>query len=119
MTGLPDTFKAQIAEDALALANPDEFGEDITYYPGGVLTDPRTVRAVVFRGEIAPRVEDELIQSATLRLYVPNHPQHGITAHTGADLADVAVRIGDAPQTVRVVRVIAADEGMWHLEAVR
>lgn len=111
------TFRDQIAEDALVLANPDEFGEELTYNVGGVT--PRTIRAVVFRGEIAPRPEDEYTQTVTVRLYVPNRDENGITAHAAADTVSVSPRLGDAAQTFRVVRVINVDEGMWHLEAIR
>lgn len=111
------TFGEQIPEDALAFVDPDEFGEELTYNVGGVT--PRTVHATVMRGELGPRPEDEYITAVGVRLYIPNRDEFGITAHTGADTVEVSVRRGDAAQTLRVVRVISCDEGMWHLEAVR
>jgi hypothetical protein len=119
VSALPGSFREQVAEDAaLVFADPDTFGEEITYYPAGDTTKPRTIRALVYRGELGPRPEDELIQAVTVRLRIPNHALYGITAHTGADLADVVCRIGETAKRVHVLRVIDGDEGMWHLEAI-
>lgn len=111
------TLRQTMARDARALANLNEFGEHITYvFKDG--SPNRTVLAVVDRQDVEPAAGN-VQQVARLKAIVeiPNNATDGITAVVPGDKLVMPMRLGEAPVTARITRVLSHDEGMWKVEA--
>ncbi len=109
------SFEDVRAADAVnVFANPDEFGEELTYTPHG--GSPTTVRAVVTRH---PERADpsRRYKADEMEISIPNDADDGVTAVTrGQDLVAVAPIIGGAVQTCRVIDILYHDSAMWRLK---
>jgi hypothetical protein len=96
-------------------------GESITYYPGGVIGNAKTINAIVERLE--PDLHDYgTADSATtsVEFWVCTDDTKGVsTPSPGQDLADVIIREGDSASRVRIVELIEDDPGLWKLLGVK
>lgn len=110
------TLREMMARHArTTLTRADHFGEEAVYLfkAGG----QRTVRCVVDRLDVeaaAPNVP----QVARLRAVVaiPRDATYGIETHVAGDRLQLAMRLGSAPVTTRIRRIVSQDEGMFLLE---
>jgi hypothetical protein len=97
------------------LTNLDMLGELVTYvFKSG---ESRIVRAVVNRIGLqasAPNVPQVAKLRATVS--IPRDATVGIVTFTPGDRLVLAMRLGEAPVTVRAKEIIAQDEGMLRLE---
>lgn len=113
------TLKEQLNTDVAVLTALTDFGETITYYPGGDTDDGREIPALVDREQPGVMLEDGRVSKWGCVITIRRHATTGILAWTKADLADVMLRYGEAPLRVRVARLDYSDEGLFRLECHR
>lgn len=104
----------KLKTDALNVFLGEEFGEDITYTPGG--GSAKTIKAIVAKDALGPGSENS---GRTLRnqaeVYIANDTVKGMSEiNRRDDRLSITDREGSV-RTVRVARVIGSDTGMWHL----
>ena len=107
-------FADVVKADAVAVfANPDEFGESLSYTPDG--GPAATVRCVVDR-KPAERHASRDFKSSDLVLSVPNDATDGVTTVApGKDTVAVAPILGGSTKTYRVIEILNQDPGMWEI----
>jgi hypothetical protein len=108
------------ADGALFLA---DFAETIVYKPRPTQTvpspAPRTITALVDREPPAFLLEADGLAVPTVHVIVRNSATTGISSSevdTGGDQMDVALRLGQAAATKRIVRIVSHDAGLLRLE---
>lgn len=117
------SFKAQQILDAVAMTNPDELGEILTYHPHN--QTEKSIRARVTRtaiqivghgGRSMPGTVFELIVSKDPT--VRNDGTSGLTEiKERFDRVQIPLRLGADPVTCVVSKVLDEWPGGWHLEA--
>lgn len=99
----------------VTLTRLSHYGEEITYTPAGGAA--RTVRAVVSRLDVEPLSPDvQRVARKTANVFVPRHATIGTLTIAPGDTFTLAMRLGDAVQTVRIRRIISQDEGGFEVE---
>jgi|SRR6185503_16893697 len=108
------SFKDQLLADGPLFANPEEFGEEVTYTQAGVQT---VMDAVVIRGDMARvlAVGGRSYAGIMVKLMIPVATLPQIKK---LDTVAIRLRATDAADTVfRIGKVLDQDDGMWTLEA--
>lgn len=93
-------------------------GESVKYKPTGG-GDPRTITAVVTRGQPDELEGAGFGHSPLTTLFVANDNTTGISADeidTGGDMIEYAVRIGESVEDRRITKIVQQDAGMLELE---
>ncbi len=100
-----------------------DFGESIVYKPRPTQAvpspAPRTITAIVDREPPAFLLEANGLAVPTVHIIVRNSATMGISSDeidTGGDQVDVALRLGQAATTKRIVRIVQQDAGILRLE---
>ena len=112
------TLHDMIQADAVnVFANPNDFAEDVVYYPYS--GEPRSISVVIERQQVQLNPEDGDTLSPVFIVHVANNATEGISSdelNVGGDAIEIAVRVGEQPQMRRVMRLLGHDEGMIDLE---
>lgn len=113
-------FTDMLANDAQYMANPDEFGEQITYTPKGQST-LTGIYAVIERLEPEQMAEGPGRRKKII-LHIPNKATVGLTSKPKrGDSLTASWEAGDDPVTMRVSDNLTRDEGgtpgMWIIVA--
>jgi hypothetical protein len=116
------TLRDLLAADAAAIFGTGDLSEVVTYYPGGLLYDPRLIGCTVLRNQPSAIPTDEggfLMVDAVL--HIPRGTGAGKleAVELRRDLVDVVIEDGQPAARCRVTRVVESDPGMWVLEATR
>lgn len=109
----------RIASDAVnVFLNDQHFAETVTYYPHrfhtAAVRDPRSIKAVVIRNQVAVFNPDEQILTE-FEVRVANDSTLGISSaelDTGGDKIELAAKIGDTPAKRSIQYMTEHDEGM-------
>jgi hypothetical protein len=117
------SLRSQQAVDALTVfARSDDFGETVTYYPEGLLYDPRPLTVLVSRNQPTAIPTDEggfLMVDAVIRIPRGSGPGQLAAVALRRDLVDVILVEGEEPVRCRIPRKVDSDPSMWVLEATR
>jgi hypothetical protein len=109
-----------LAADAAAFCNPEDFGETVVYYDGGV-GEGREVDVLVFRDE--PQPESDLTLGARFHVvdvFVAREETRGVLQPTTNDRISIELRPGDlVPTLCRVVQVAQRDTGGYMLRVTK
>lgn len=100
--------------------------ESVTYYPGGHLYDPRSVRAVLERNppDVIPAANGAGFFSLSWRITMPRASIGGVPPQDGMDLVDLPPNIGDAAAVLsrrfKIDRVLGEDDpAFWTIGVLR
>ena len=110
------TLMDDIAADSATFVN--EFAESVVYRPYG--GTERTILAIVNRFPVDQLVGVSESFLPRIVLTVRNNNTVGISSteiETGGDQIDVAMRYGDTPQTISILRVVKSDAALVTFEA--
>lgn len=118
------TLREQIETDATAVfMNTDDFAEVVTYHPhrfyGDSLREPRSIKAVVMREQIALLSEDSVTNAPMFEVHVANDSVNGISSEeldTGGDQIEFAPRDGKTAERRTITRLITQDHGVLVFE---
>ncbi len=118
------TLRDMIADDATAVFLADgEFSETVTYYPhrfyGATQRQPRTIKAVVSREQVANFAEDVVTVLPMFEVHVANDSTNGISSDeidTGGDQIEFPARDGKTAKRFSILRITTQDHGMLVLE---
>lgn len=118
------TLRDMIADDATTVFLADgEFSETVTYYPhrfyGATQRQPRTIKAVVSREQVANFAEDVVTVLPMFEVHVANDSTNGISSDeidTGGDQIEFPARDGKTAQRFSILRITTQDHGMLVLE---
>lgn len=116
------TFKTQMADDAVnVFLNEDDFAESIEWLVAGLEPGRKTISAIVDRGELnSSGFDDADVLSRTAIVSIANRATGGVTSVTpGSDTAEVVMEEGKAAVSVRVLRILESDAGIWRIEVVK
>jgi|APGre2960657404_1045060.scaffolds.fasta_scaffold35047_2 hypothetical protein len=113
------SLAGRIVTDAgTVFLNSEHFAETVTYHPHrfhtAAVRQPRTIKAVVTRNQVATFNPDEQILTE-FEVRVANNVTTGITSaelDTGGDQIELAPRIGETARKVSVQMLTEHDEGM-------
>ena len=107
----------QKADAVLMATDPSGFFEEVTLHPLGVAGNARTIRALVVREDTQPTNESANHNAKLVRLRIPNDATYGVTSVAlGKDKVLVRARVGEAPTTIVIRRVVSQVWGFWFLE---
>lgn len=118
------TLHDAIADDALGVfMQVDDFAEVVTYYPhrffGEAQREPREIKAVVMREQIAVLSEDVETVAPVYQVHVANDSVNGISSEeldTGGDQIELAPRDGKTATRRTITHLLTQDHGMLVLE---
>lgn len=109
------SFADQVAADCVAMATPDEFGEEVLYRPDGGASF--SVRAIaVVRTALLPNPAAKQSGQSTFELVLPKGAGGVEQVTKGSDKVDVPPTRGAAAVTMRVVEILGEGLGSWRLK---
>ena len=108
--GLLDSI---LAADAQAFADPDLFGEPVTYTPKGGA--PVAVNAVVYRLPPTLIPGTASVAAPSIEVFVPRGVAGIVALDKDGDRITVAARIGDAPKPHPIAEIVSQDAGGYML----
>lgn len=110
------SFAEQVAADCVAMATPDEFGEEVTYRPDGV-TPFAVLALAIGRTPLLPNpAAGKQTGQNTFELVLPKGSDGVATVTKGSDKVDVPPTRGAAAVTMRVIDILGEGLGSWRLK---
>jgi hypothetical protein len=118
------TLRDMMTADASAVFLAEgEFSEAVTYYPhrffGATQRQPRSIRAVVMREQVASFTEDVVTVLPMFEVHVANDSTLGISSDeidTGGDQIAFPARDGKPAERRSILKITTQDHGMLVLE---